>query len=73
VRSIHVGSLVPVKTEPAKAVEDSGDHLARRPLHVGIFDPEDEDAAVTPRVEPIEECRARAADVQIASRRRRKA
>ena len=46
-----------------------GDHLVRRALDVGVFDAQDEDAAVTPRVEPVEQRRAGAADVQVAGGR----
>ena len=42
-------------------------------LGVGVFDAEDERAAVPPREEPVEERRPRPADVQVAGRRRRKA
>jgi hypothetical protein len=42
-------------------------------LAIGILDAEDEPAAVTAGVEPVEECRARAADVQVARRAGREA
>ena len=53
------------------AVEDAGDHVGRRALDVGVFDAQDERAAVAAGVEPVEERGARAADVQIPGRRRR--
>ena len=40
---------------------------------VGILDPQDKFAAVMSRKQPVEECRARAADVQVTGRRWRKA
>ena len=38
----------------------------RRPLEIGVLDAQDEDAAVPSREQPVEERRARAADVQVA-------
>ena len=63
-------ALVPVEAEPPHAVEDPGHHLPRRPLHVGVFDSQDEGAAGVPRVEPVEERGAGAADVQVPGGRR---
>ena len=60
-----------VESEPPHAVENAGDHVGRRALDVGVFDAEDERAAVPAGVEPVEQRRARAADVEIAGRRRR--
>ncbi len=62
--------FVPVEAEPPHAVEDAGHHLPRRPLHVGVFDPQDERAAGVPRVQPVEERGAGAADVKVAGGRR---
>ena len=72
-RSADVRALVPVEAEPAQPVEDAGDHVGRRALDVGVFDAQDERAAVAPRVEPVEERRAGAADVQVTGRRGREA
>ena len=72
-RSADVGALVPVEPEPAQPVEDAGDHLPRGPLGVGVLDAQDERAAVAPGVEPVEERRAGAADMQVARGRRGKA
>jgi hypothetical protein len=63
-------ALVPVEAQPLQAVEDRVDRLLRRALEVGVFDPQDESAAVAPRVRPGEERRASAADVQRAGRTR---
>ena len=49
------------------------DHLPRRSLGVGVLDAQHEHAAMPPRVEPVEERRARAADVKVSGRRRREA
>ena len=49
------------------------DHLVRRALGVGVLDAQHEHAAVAAREQPVEERRARAADVQVAGGRRREA
>src|SRR5688500_6475875 len=67
-RAADVGPLIPVETEPAQAVDDAGDHLPRRALRVGVLDAQHERAAMPPREQPVEERRARAADVQVAGR-----
>src|SRR5439155_7275839 len=64
--SADVGPFVPVQPEPPQAVENAFDHLGRRAFDVGVFDTEDERAAMPAREEPVEERGARAADVQIA-------
>ena len=68
-----VGPLVPIEPEPAQAVENPFDHLRRRSLDVGVLDAQHEHAAVTTREQPVEERRARAADVEVAGRRRSEA
>ena len=73
VRAVDVGAFVPVEPQPAQAVENAGDHLVRRALDVGVLDPQDEHAAVAPRVEPVEERGAGAADVEVAGGRGREA
>ena len=72
VRAAHLGPLVPVQPQPAQPVQDAGDHVGRRALDVGVFDAQHEHAAVAAGVEPVEERRAGAADVQVARGRRRK-
>ena len=69
VRPADVRAFVPVESQPAQAVEDARDHLVRRALDVGVLDPQDEHAAMAPRVQPVEERRAGAADVQVAGGR----
>ena len=70
VRPADVRPFVPVEAEPAQAVDDPRDHLPRRSLGVGVLDAQHERAAMPPREQPVEERRARAADVQVAGRRR---
>jgi len=67
VRSADFWPLVPVEAEPAEAVEDPVDHLGRRAIDVGVLDAQDKGAAVPARVEPVEQRRACAADMQIPS------
>src|SRR5438128_2688157 len=71
-QSAEVRSLIPVESEPAQILDDRLFGLDARPLGVGIFNPQNEDAIVTARQEPIEERRARVADVQVARRAGRK-
>ena len=67
--SASLGPLVPVETEPSQPVEDPADHVGRRPLHVGVFDAQDERAPVAPRIEPVEQGCAGTAHVEVAGRR----
>ena len=73
VRPIHLRAFVPIETKPAQAVEDAGDHFVRRALDIGVFDAEDEHTTMAPDVQPVEERRAGAADVQVAGRGRSEA
>ena len=68
VRAANLRTFIPVDAEPAQPIEDSGDHLGLGALHVGVFDAQDERAAVTTGVEPVEKRSAGAADVQVAGR-----
>ena len=61
-------ALVPRETEPAHRVENALDHFGRRALDVGVFDSEDEHAAVAPREQPVEERGPGAAHVEVAGR-----
>ena len=70
VRAADFRSLVPVETEPSQAIQNPGDHVGRRSLHVCVFDAQHERAAVPARVEPVEQRGAGAADVQESGRRR---
>ena len=63
---------VPIEPEPAQAVEDGQDRTLGGARLVGILDAKQHLAALGPRIEPIEQCRARAADMEITCRRRRK-
>ena len=45
---LTIGSLVPIKPQPPKPIEDSLDHLFGRTFEVGIFDTENEDATLPP-------------------------
>src|SRR5262249_60483983 len=58
-------AFVPVRLEPAQRVDDVLDVLVGGPRAVGVLDAQDERPAVMPRVEPVEERRARAADVEV--------
>ena len=68
-RTADVGPFVPIEPEPAQAVDDAGDHLPRGALGIGVFDAQHERAAVPAGVEPVEQRRPGAADVEIAGRR----
>ncbi len=57
-------ALVPVDPEPAEPVQDRLQRLVDVPLPVRVVDAQDETAAVAAGVEPVEQRRAHAADVQ---------
>ncbi len=71
-RELRYGFSVPLKAEPFHAIQDRRDRLLVIAFAVGVLDAQQELAASTPGVEPIEEGRARAADMQVTGRRRRK-
>src|SRR5205085_4161100 len=64
---------VPRKPEPGKAVEDRRDCGLRRALAVGVLDAQQHLAAARARIEPVEQRRPRAADVQKTGRGGREA
>ena len=64
---------VPIEAEPAHPVEDRVDRLVGRARLVGILDAQQELAAVVAGEQPVEQRRARAADVQEAGRGGREA
>mgnify|MGYP003694725645 CR=1 FL=1 len=64
-RAADVGPFVPVEPEPAQVLEDALLGLLRRTLGVGVLDAEDERAVVPAREQPVEERRARVADVEL--------
>src|SRR5712692_2657292 len=61
VRAADVGSFIPLQSQPPKVLENHLLRVARGTLHVRVFDPQDESAAVVPGEEPVEDGRARAA------------
>ena len=61
-------TLVGLQAEPLHAVENDLRRLVGGALAVGVLDAQDERAAVTARVQPREQRRAHAADVQHAGR-----
>jgi hypothetical protein len=67
------GIAIPVDAQPFQAREDRVDRRLRRARAVGILDTEQEFAAVMAGIQPVEQRRPCAAEVQVASRRRRKA
>jgi hypothetical protein len=66
-------TLVPVELQPRERIEDLLDVLGRRALAVGVLDAQHELAAGVPGEQPVEQRRARAADVQRSRRRWREA
>src|SRR5262249_25935031 len=64
----RVGPLIPVEAEPAKVLENRLLRFARGALGVGVLDAQDEGSALAARQQPVEERRARVADVEPARR-----
>src|SRR5690606_8637308 len=60
-------SLVPVEAEPAQGVEDGPHAVEAGALLVRVLDAQHEGAALAAGPEPVEQRRARAADVQITA------
>jgi hypothetical protein len=73
VRTCLVRPLVPVQTEPAQAAQDGAQRVLGAALLVRVLDAQHEDALLAAGVQPVEECGAGAADVQIAGRARSEA
>src|SRR5690606_41804349 len=71
VGAAHFGTLVPVNAEPFQILDDGPRRLLRGALQVRVLDAQDEGAAVMAGKQPVEQCRPRPADVQIAGRARR--
>ena len=67
------GLAVPVELEPAQPVEDGEDGAFRGPRPVRVLDAEQHRSTLGLGIEPIEQRRARAADMQKAGGRGRKA
>ncbi len=72
-RELMHGVAVPGDAEPGQAVEDGVDRRLGGALAVGILDPQQHLAAGARGIEPVEQRRARAADMEEAGRRGRKA
>src|SRR6202020_2396079 len=64
---------VPIETEPFQPIENRVHGSLRGALPVGVLDAQQELAAEALGVEPVEQRRARAADMQEAGRRGREA
>src|SRR5262249_25089689 len=69
-RTVDVGTLVPVEAQPAQVAGDRGFRLTRRSLGVRVLEPQDEPAALAAREQPVEERGTRIADVQLPGRTR---
>ena len=67
-RPAHVGAFVPIKAEPAEAVQDRLQRLGDVALLIGVVDAQDKLAAVLAGEEPVEKGCADAANVEIAGR-----
>ena len=72
-RTADFGTLVPVESQPAHHFEDGVIGLLAVAGQVGVFDAEDEGAAVVPGKGPVEQRGAGHADVGTAGRRRTEA
>src|SRR6185369_7221252 len=63
------GLAIPVEAEPAQAFENGLDRRFGGALPVGVLDAQAEGAAVMTGIEPVEQGRAGATDMQVASGR----
>jgi len=70
-RTAHLGSLIPVESEPTQGLEDERLGAGDITLLIGVLDAEDEVAARMARREPREEGGANRAEVQRAGGGRR--
>ena len=61
-------ALRPIRARASEGREDRRLGFARRSLDVGVLDAEDERAALAARKQPVEQRRARVADVELAGR-----
>ncbi len=59
-------ALIPREPEPAQGIDDGVDVFLRRARPIRVLDPEDEDAAVMTREQPVEERSPSATDVEMA-------
>ena len=67
-----VGTLVVIEAQPLHRVENRLHRLLRRPLQIGILDAQYETALCFTAVEPAEQGRTRATNVQYSGRTRGK-
>ena len=58
-----------VEPHPSQVLDDGALAFTRGPLDVGVLDTKDERALAVPREQPVEQGRARVADVQVAGGR----
>jgi hypothetical protein len=66
----EIGALIndvaiPVQTKPFEALENRAGAVVSAARLVGILDSKQKLAAEFSRIEPVEECRARASDVEV--------
>ena len=66
----NVHALGPLEAEPMQVVDHAALGFARGALEVGVLDSQDERATLPAREQPVEERRARVADVQLPGRAR---
>ena len=66
-----VGAFIPVEAEPAHALQDAVNHLRGRALEIGVLNAQDERAAMMAGEQPIEQCGAGAAHMQVSGGRGR--
>ena len=66
-----VGTFVPIESEPSQRIDDHAFRRARAARNVGVFDAENELAALTAREDLIDQRDIGGADMRIARRRRR--
>ena len=64
--------FVPLQAQPAQSLEDGLDAGLGVALDIGVVQPQHHGSVVVAGIEPIEDKRARAADMQKAGGRRRK-
>ena len=70
---LEIGFAVAADPQPFEPVEDRVDRRLGRAGAIGVLDPQQIFAAVMAREQPVEERRARAADMQEPGRRGREA
>jgi hypothetical protein len=64
------GVAIPFETEPFQAIEDGGDGLLVVAFAIGVLDAQQKLAVAASGIQPIEQSRAGAADVQVSCRGR---